>query len=182
VGNARTGTGVAALLCALALVGCTADAGVTPSPSPSASSASPTESDAERQERLDYAAAEKAYRTFRAEYRRVQRQGGASDASEVMRATAAGEYLSAFTDVIRGYKKLGTRAVGQEEIVFVRPAGYQTASLLLDVCEDARQIRTVRKSGEAEVGDLREARVEVRKLVGTWKLWAGSGEVVQRCD
>ena len=79
--DGRTGVGVVALVCALALgpAGCTPDAVVQPTPSPSASSATPTETDAERQERLDYAAAEKAYRTFRAEYGRVLRAGGAKE-------------------------------------------------------------------------------------------------------
>ena len=54
-------------------LGCTPQPGVpTPSPSPTATTApTPPETARERQERLDFEAAEKAYRTFRAEFGRV---------------------------------------------------------------------------------------------------------------
>ncbi len=70
---------VGALACALALVGCTPAAPAEPSPSPSPAVQTPAETTQERQQRLDYAAAEKSYRTFRAEYERVLRAGGAKE-------------------------------------------------------------------------------------------------------
>src|SRR3954454_8462186 len=130
MGMARVGRGLvtAALLCLLTAQGCSADLG-SPSPSPTAPTHTPTESAQQRQERLDYAAAEKAYRTFRAEYGRVLRAGGAKEPTRVMKATAGGDYLATFTEVIRGYKQLGSREVGTEKIVYVHRAGYSERSI-----------------------------------------------------
>jgi hypothetical protein len=180
-GVGRT-VGVPALLCVLALVGCTPDpGGPTPFPTPTATQ-TPSESAQERQERLDYAAAERAYRTFRAEYGRVLRAGGAKEPTKVMKATAGGDYLNTFSDVIRGYRKLGSHATGKEKIVFVRPRGHEPRSLALDVCEDDRMVRTIRRSRTAGHGDLRQVELQLRRTNEGWKIWSGKGEVVESCD
>jgi hypothetical protein len=180
-GVGRT-SGVAALLCLLALVGCTADpSGPVSSPTPTPSVQTPTESAQERQERLDYAAAEKAYRTFRAEYGRVLRAGGAKEPTRVMTATAGGDYLDTFTQVIKGYKKLGSREVGREKIAYIRRSGYAPRSIRLDVCEDSRATKTIRKNGKVGRGEVRTAALEVRRLSGDWKVWSGTGKLVETC-
>ena len=95
MGGAGRTLGVATLLCVLATAGCSPGSeapGPAPTP-PSPVQTTPTESPQERQERLDYAAAEKAYRTFRAEYGRVLRAGGAKEPTKVMKATAGGRVL-----------------------------------------------------------------------------------------
>ena len=179
----RTGVGAAALLCAIALPGCTADAGVQPTPSPTPSVATPTESPEERQERLDYAAAEKAYRTFRAEFGRVMRAGGARQPTARMRATAAGPYLEEFTEIIRAYKGLGLRTTGQERIDYVRPAGHGPSELNLEVCEDSRDLMEVGADGRAvPAGEIRTASIQVRRTKAGWKLWSGEGKKVTSCD
>src|SRR5215210_5677041 len=86
--------------CAL-LAACTPADGTIPTPpaatSPTAS-ATPPETAQEREERLAYEAAEKAYRTFAAEYARLQRKvGGNGEPTEIMRDNAAGPYLKAMT-------------------------------------------------------------------------------------
>lgn len=180
----RKAVGAAALLCVLAVTGCTAEAG-TPAPSvssPPAPSASPTETEQERQERLDYAAAEKAYRTFRREYGRVLRAGGAKKPTKVMRATAGGEYLETFSRVIRGYRELGSREVGREKIVYVHHGGYAADVVRLDVCEDSSDTRTVRRNGQTVKGEVRTAALEVRQVSGSWKVWSGSGKLVRSCE
>src|SRR4051812_42967822 len=131
MGMARVGRGLvtAALLCLLTAQGCAADlSSPSPSPSPTPPAQTPTESAQQRQERLDYAAAEKAYRTFRAEYGRVLRAGGGKEPTRVMKATAGGDYLATFSRVIRGYKAIGSRDVGEEEVIFVHPGGYNRGS------------------------------------------------------
>ncbi|WP_157720438.1 hypothetical protein [Friedmanniella luteola] len=163
-------------------MGCTPAPAVTPSPSPTASSATPTETAAERQERLDYAAAEKAYRTFRAEYGRVLRAGGAKEPTKVMKATAGGEYLATFTEVIRSYRDADSRTIGKESIGFVRPGGYATSKLTLDVCEDGRKVQTLIPRRKAQNGEIRTATIEVRQVGTSWKLWSGSGELADSCD
>lgn len=179
--HGRTGVAVTTLLCAVVLAACTPDPVVQPTPSPTPTVATPTETAAERQERLDYAAAEKAYRTFRAEYGRVLRAGGAKEPTKVMKETAGGDYLATFTEVIRGFKKLNSRSVGSENIVYVRPGGYSISEVTLQVCEDDRNLETVRKDGQRVRGDLRAATLQVRRTKGAWILWSGDGEVVQSC-
>lgn len=172
---------VAAVLAALALAGCSPGP-TEPTPSPTPSVQTPTETPEERQERLDYAAAEKAYRTFRAEYGRVLRAGGAKEPTKVMKETAGGEYLSTFAEVVRGYKVAGSREVGSERIAYVRPGGYGEASLVLEVCEDSRQTKTVRRNGDSVRGELRTATLEVRLEREAWKVWAGTGKLVKSCN
>ena len=177
----RTGVGTAALLCAVALGGCTADAGVQPTPSPTPSVATPTESAEERQERLDYAAAEKAYRTFRAEYGRVLRAGGAKEPTKVMKQTAGGDYLRQFEKIVVAYEGLGARDEGKERIAYVRPSGYSRTELALEVCEDGREIVTIAQGKRIE-GEVRSAKLQMRRSDGRWKVWSGSGREVARCD
>ncbi|HEY5822538.1 MAG TPA: hypothetical protein VIT20_11220, partial [Propionibacteriaceae bacterium] len=101
----RTGTlgpnmAAAAILVALLTGGCTPDPTPPVTPTPTATQ-TPTETEQERQQREAYAAAETAYRTFRAEYGRVLRAGGAKEATAVMKQTAGGPYLKEFTEVIQ---------------------------------------------------------------------------------
>jgi hypothetical protein len=180
----RTTAGVAALLSLLAFAGCTAEpaAPPLPPPPPSPASQSPTETARERQERLDYAAAEKAYRTFRAEYERVLRAGGADEPTRVMRAAAGGDYLRTFTQVIKDYKRASGHATGKERIAYVRYAGYSPTKIALIVCEDGRRTTTVLSSGESLKGEVRMADIEARKVGEGWKVWSGTGRRVSRCD
>ena len=68
----------------------------TPSPPPAAT---PAESQIERQIRLDYEAAEKAYRANRAEQDRLYQAGGATKATSALKATATGSYLRITVEV-----------------------------------------------------------------------------------
>lgn len=181
-------------LVAVTLVGlfgaaCTPDPGpVTPTPSAVSTatptvSASPTETAQEREERVAYDAAEKAYRTFRAEYNRVLRAGGAKEPTAVMKQTAGGEYLKTFTEIVQAYKGLGSYAEGTERTVYVRPSGYSPKEIAMQVCEDSRQVKDFVKSGkQVGVGELRTATIEVRRVDRNWKLWSGSGQSVKSCD
>ena len=86
--------GAVATGCAL-LAACTpAPQPPAATPTPSVTSASPTESAIERQMRLDYEAAEKAYRANIAEQDR-QSQLGIAEATPALTSTASGLYLSA---------------------------------------------------------------------------------------
>lgn len=184
--GARKATGAVVLLGVLAVAACTPgppepSPPPTPTPTPSASQ-SPSETPQERQERLDYAAAEKSYRTFRAEYNRVLRAGGAKEPTKVMKATAGGEYLATFTRVIRSYENVGSRNAGTERITYVRPSGYTADLISLDVCEDGSKSKTLLPSGSFRRGELRTAALEVRKIQNHWKVWSGSGKRVGACD
>jgi hypothetical protein len=181
-GVGRT-VGVPALLCVLALVGCTPDpGGPTPFPTPTATQ-TPSESAQERQERLDYAAAEKAYRTFRAEFNRLLRIGGRKHPTRTMTETAGGSYLKETAEVIQAYKGLGNHQAGAEKTAYVRRSGYSAQELELAVCEDTRSVRTLDLSGRiVGRGEIRAVKLTVRKTGSRWKLWSGSGRKVSSCD
>ncbi|MCW2811817.1 MAG: hypothetical protein JWP61_2275 [Friedmanniella sp.] len=171
---------VTVTLVGLVAGGCTPSAEPTPTPSPT--SPSPTESDLERQQRVDYEAAEKAYRTFRAEYRRVQHRGGAGRATEMMLATAGGPYLAEFTRAVQAYAGLENHEEGSEVTVYVKRGGYTPEALTLDVCEDDRSVQVLDKAGHSfGPGEIRQIAIEVRKVGAAWKLWAGKGRKVKSC-
>ena len=169
----------AALAIGVLGVGCTPTA--EPSPSPSPPSPTPTENAVERQMRLDFEAAEKSYRTFRAELGRVLRAGGASQPTKVMKATAAGPYLENFADVAQAYKSTDSRETGQERIVWVRRGAYSSESLLLLVCEDSSDVKTYEGDKLVGSGEVRTAELEVRKTGSAWKVYDGKGEEVSSC-
>lgn len=178
----------ASSLAALIVAGLVAT-GCTPAPTPSPSvsvtpsvSQTPTESTIERQQRLDYEAAEKSYRTFRAEYNRVLREGGAKEPSELMRETAGGSYLAEFTKAIEAYNGLGSYDSGTEKIIYVRGIGHSPEAVRLQVCEDSRAIQTFDKKGRSQgSGDILEITIEVRND-GRWKVWSGTGKRVELCS
>ena len=93
-GFVRTGATIAA--CTL-IAACTPEPPVVNTPTPSAStptaSPTPTESEIERQMRLDYEAAEAAYRASIAEGDRLARRGGVRKATPALKAVATGDYL-----------------------------------------------------------------------------------------
>jgi len=183
------GRGLVVGSCLLAFLGsaCTPSDPPAPPPSSDVPAASPTptptENAQEREERLAYEAAEKSYREFRAEFYRVLSKGGAQSATPKMKATAAGPYLKNFTEVAQAYRGQHSHSVGTEKTGYVRPAGYDSKSLILDVCEDSRAVKDYSKSGKYQAsGEIRTARLEVRNLNGTWKVWDGNGKKVTACD
>lgn len=172
----------AAVVCLLALVGCDGGSG-GPSPSPAPTvQPSPPETGPERQQRLDFEAAEKSYRAFRAEYNRVLAAGGAKQPTTVMTDAAAGPYLAEFVRAIRAVAKLGYTQRGQETIVYVRHRGFSPTILFLDTCEDGRKLAVYDNKGRLYGrGEIRTAHIEVRKLGGRWKMWSVDGEKVPSC-
>lgn len=176
----------ALMLVGFVAAGCTPDApsppsSPTPPPTPSVSQI-PSETAQERQQRVDYEAAEKSYRAFRAEYRRVLRDGGAENATARMRATAGNGYLKDTENVIQGYKSFKYRQEGQEKIVYLRPGGYSPSSLILDACEDDRSVKAMDENGKSlGPGEFRVVKIVVAKRDGSWKLWSGTGKKVDSC-
>jgi hypothetical protein len=65
----------------------------SPSTASSTPSATPTETEIERQQRMDWEAAEAAYRAAVAETERLARSGGTKKASSDLKAVATGDYL-----------------------------------------------------------------------------------------
>ena len=80
----------AAVACCALTAACTSEPAPAATPSPTSPAATPSESQIERQMRLDYEAAEKAYRATSAEQDRLYQAGGASQATCELKATATG--------------------------------------------------------------------------------------------
>ena len=172
---------VVACLVTVVGAGCTPDSPPPPPPTPAVPT--PTENAQEREQRLAYEAAEKSYREFRAEFYRVLRAGGARSATPKMKATAAGPYLENFTQVVQAYRGQKSHSVGNEMTGYIRPAGFESNSLILDVCEDSRKVRDYSSSGKYQgSGEVRTARLELRRLDGAWKIWDGDGKEAKNCE
>ncbi len=178
----KLGRGLAAMTIIITLsAACTSDPEVPPTPSPSIP-ATPAETEQERQERVAYAAAEKSYREFRAAVNQVLSSGGASQPTDRMRKAAGGPYLAEYASLIKSFNKGDFHQEGSEKIVSVLPNGYSPSSVVLDVCEDSRLIKTVKKDGTIfGRGELRTARLDVRLKNGAWKVWSGEGEETSSC-
>ncbi len=84
--------GAVVACCALATA-CSPDQAPANTPTPTLVATTPAESQIERQMRLDYEAAEEAYRANTAEQDRLYQAGGATKATAVLKATATGAYL-----------------------------------------------------------------------------------------
>lgn len=172
----------AVVVVGVAVTGCTPAAAPLPSPSPPVSQ-TPTESSEQRQQRLDYEAAEKSYRAFRAEYNRVLRAGGAKEPTPVMKANAGNGYLTEVQKVAEAYKGLGYHQVGTEEIVSIKRGGHSPMSLVIDACEDTRNVHTEdRKGKNLGSGEIRLVKIKVRTTGGIWRLWSGNGKKADSCD
>lgn len=139
--------GAAVACCALA-------AACTPQPAPISTTRStptattPTESQIERQMRLDYEAAEKAYRDNIAEQDRLYQSGGASKATRALRTTSTGSYLRITLESLRDVRKRGWHAIGDAKVIgVVRDRGWKQGQVGLTSCEDNKTVRFVNKSG-----------------------------------
>ncbi len=103
VSRSMMGACGSALVIGLLVAGCTPDPGPGPgtSPSPAVSSSTPsptpTENAQERQQRLDFEAAEKAYLTAFAESGRLAMAGGTNKPTKVLLENTVGAYLDVQT-------------------------------------------------------------------------------------
>jgi hypothetical protein len=122
--------------------------------------------------RLDYEAAEKAYRVNMAEQDR-QSQLGIADKTEALTSTADGSYLRFVLQILGDIRHSGWRADGSTLIRGVSPGGWQENQLQLQACEDNSGVRFTDKKGRdvtprnvrTYVQDLTVTQVE-----GRWKV------------
>ena len=172
---------IAASCALLLLPACSGDPAPSPSTKPSTSSPpsattppTPPETSLEREQRLAFEAAEKSYRTFNAEVRRLQKAGGATGPTPVMRRTAAGKYLAFYVDGLRDQKRRRVTYTTGSIVGYVHRAGYSPAQLTLRVCEDASRNRVLDQAGkQISEGFIVRRLVYFRPMGGTWKLWNG---------
>jgi hypothetical protein len=123
--------------------------------------------------RLDYEAAEKAYRANMAEQDRQSQLGIAVKTSELT-STATDSYLLFVLQVLRDIRDSGWRARGTTNIRGVAPDGWQEGQVRLTACEDNSAVKFVDKRGK-DVTPKNVARTYVQNLTidrvkGHWKV------------
>ena len=164
--------GAAVACCALAAA-CTSEPSSVTTPSLTPPATTPTESQIERQMRLDYEAAEKAYRTNMREQDRQSRLGIAVKTEELA-STASGNYLLFVLEVLRDIRDSGWRAQSSTIIRGIARDGWQEDQVRLLACEDNSSVTFIDKKGKdvtptnvvrTFVQDLRVDRIK-----GRWKV------------
>jgi hypothetical protein len=171
--------GAAVACCALAAA-CTPEPASTSTSSPTPAATTPTESQIERQMRLDYEAAEKAYRAAVAEHDRQARLGIASSAE--LKDMVTGVYLDFAMRSLRRSRDAGWRADGKTEIVGVVGVGWQAQSIRLVACEDSSGVQFFDERGEDVTPRTRRTYVQdltATKIGLSWKISDISSTVVK---
>jgi hypothetical protein len=174
---ARRGTseGLLALAISLSLLtmGCIPKAGGAPSPAPSPPASLP-ETSREERARLDFAAAEHAYRGATAEVNRLLMVGGADGPTKVLLTFAEGKFLDFTVDVLRSTKNSKTRTTAPLTIAAVAPSGgWSENRIRLTACEDATKVRVLDLSGkDVTPKGMRRAvqQLTVVKSGDSWKV------------
>ena len=163
--------GAVVTCCALATA-CTPEPTSTSTPAPTLAATTPTESQIERQMRLDYEAAEKAYRASTLEQDRMYRAGGAIKASPALKATATGSYLKITLQSLREVHKSGWHAKGKTEIVgIVRDGGWRQGRVGLTSCEDNSAVRFFDRTGEDVTPNVERRYVQKLTVVRVTERW-----------
>jgi len=169
-------TGAAIAACML-LAACTPEPPTvvnTPTPTVSTPTASPTptESEIERQMRLDYEAAETAYRAAVDEVSRLAGQGGVTAASPRLKAVATGDYLKFQVDTLSDLAKKRQRIDGTVRVVGVaRVGGWQADQLSLTACEDNSTWRLINRNGRDVTPNDRPDYIQSLQLVRSGDRW-----------
>ena len=165
--------GAAVACCALAAA-CTPEPAPISTTSPTPTATTATESQIERQMRLDYEVAEKAYRASTSEQDRLYRAGGATKASSTLKATATGSYLRITLHSLREVRESDWHAEGGTKIVgVVHDGGWKPGRLGLTSCEDNSTIRFFNQQGEdvTPKGERRYVqKLTVIKVAQRWKV------------
>jgi hypothetical protein len=162
------------VVCLLPIAGCDRGSGdPSPTPTPTVRS-SPPETGLERQQRLDFAAAEKSYRAFMAEYNRLARAGGANQATPVMKQNAAGPFLAFYVDALHEQERLGQRYTTGVEVGYVKTGTYAPEQLALEICEDGSKNKVIDKNGKVvSSGQILVRSAYAKPVEGRWKMWDG---------
>jgi hypothetical protein len=176
-GRGFVSVGAVVVCCALAAA-CSPDQSPASTPSPTPVTTAPAESQVERQMRLDYEAAEEAYRANMAELDRLYKAGGAVEATPLLDATATGSYLRISLKSLQDVREAGWRATAGTNIVgVVRDGGWKSGQVGLTSCEDNEIVRFVNKSGKDVTPDGLARYVQALTVVresGRWKVSAAS--------
>jgi hypothetical protein len=172
--------GAAVACCAIAAA-CTAEPVATSTPSPTPAATTPTESQIERQMRLDYEAAEKAYETAAAEQHR-QALLGIVKSTPALKESATGSYLDLVLRALRYAHDRHWRSTGSTKILGIVPSGWQERTVQLIACEDSSGVRLIDKKGNDVTRQKTRTYVQqltVESVDGRWKVAEASTTVVK---
>lgn len=184
-GFVRIGAALAG--CAL-VAACTPEAGPTQTPTPSleppsstsapsasvspAPSAPPTETEIERRQRLDWEAAERAYRTATAESDRLAVQGGVREPTKKLRRVATGEFLDLTMQNLRLLQSRNWRFKGGVTVLAVRREGGWSAGVLsLVACEDNSSWEVIDTNGRVVTPEGRSDYIQTLIVKKAGRLW-----------
>jgi hypothetical protein len=124
--------------------------------------------------RLDWEAAEKAYRSATVEADRLARKGGVPKASPELKAVSTGDYLALVVDNLRLLQSKKWRFEGSVTILGVRRnGGWSDTQLDLLSCEDNSTWRLRDERGRDVTPKDQEDYIQsltVKKQNGSWKV------------
>ena len=171
----------AVVACCALTAACTQEPAQTGSLSPTPAATTPSESQIERRMRLDYEAAERAYRINMAEQDRLYKAGGAVDATPVLKATATGSYLRISIKSLRDVYHSGWRATAGTRILgVVRDGGWKGDRVGLTSCEDNEIVTFVDKSGQDVTPDGPALYVQALTIVRVDRSWKVSSAMTRK--
>jgi hypothetical protein len=171
---------------------CTLVAACTPSgppvstPSPTPASTSPSETQLERQTRLAFEAAEKAYRANSAEVQRLSLAGGTYQPTKVLKNTSTGEYLKLQMSALKFLMDHKYRSSGKASIRWVKNESFEQARLKIQACEDSSGIALIDSYGKKVPSDSKGNNFYIQDITavridGAWKLSDFSSQDVKIC-
>jgi hypothetical protein len=170
----------AVVACCVLASACSPDQAPASTPSPTPGATAPAESQIERQMRLDYEAAEEAYRAAVAEHDRQAHLGIVSSAE--LKRTTTDVYLDFSLRSLRRSREAGWRANGETRIVDVVGSGWQQRTVHLIACEDSSGVQFTDKRGKEVTPRIRRTYVQdltARKIGKNWKVADISSTVVR---
>ncbi len=158
---------------------CTPEAGGDPYP------CTPEEYSLSEKLNVIYTEAIDTYRQFFDEYVPLLRDGGADEATPVMRETSGGPYLKNRVEQLQSMLEQGMRARGGE-IKLVRldrspGAGAYGYEVALDACIDSRSVELMRGKKVVGQGYAYAERVFFKRDGDTLKIWDAEGKQVPTC-
>jgi hypothetical protein len=125
--------------------------------------------------RLDYEAAEKAYRANITEQDRLFQKGGAYRPTAALKSTAEGDYLSAAVASLAYIKRKRWHGTGQTTVLGVAHIGWEQKRVRLLSCEDGSRLRLLDHAGNdvTPKGDSRFVQsLSVVQRAGRWRVSA----------
>ena len=179
-GRGFVSVGAVVTCCALATA-CSPDQAPANTPTPTLVATTPAESQIERQMRLDYEAAEEAYRAALAERER-QAALGVARQTPALKASATGAYLDLVLKALQYAHDRHWRSSGSTRIIAVVPNGWKERTVRLIACEDSSSVRLIDKAGnDVTRQDIRTyvQDLTVEDVGGHWKVADVSTTVVK---